>query len=147
MARGWRWADGARRCGVAVPRAAHREATAIGPWASISSFSRPGAALASTEASLALRVSNVPAPQVLAVNFDQVEGVEEHAGVVAAVADAVEARTPPGGAERGSWTGCKYTGLVRALPNGRRGQQAVTNADRRDANSAIWRRQFNRASR
>src|SRR5258707_4363371 len=32
------------------------------------------------------------APQVIAVKLDQVEGVQEHARVVAAIADAVEAR-------------------------------------------------------
>ena len=62
---------------------------------------RPGAAFARTDARVALRTASRDAPQVVAVQLDQVEGVEEDEGVVAAVADAVESAllcrrsTPP----------------------------------------------------
>ena len=60
-----------------------------------------GPALARTDASVALRTYERIAPQVVPVQLDQVEGVQEHAAVVAAVADAIELRrcrsrrTPP----------------------------------------------------
>jgi hypothetical protein len=53
---------------------------------------RPGAALARTEASVAFRTSRRVAAQVVAVQLDQVERIEEDAGIVAPVTDALEAR-------------------------------------------------------
>jgi hypothetical protein len=52
----------------------------------------PGSALASTDASVALADFERIAPKVVAVQFDQVEGIEECLAVMPSVADAVEGR-------------------------------------------------------
>jgi hypothetical protein len=49
----------------------------------------PGLALATIDASVALRTKRI-APQIVAVQFDQVEGVEEYAVVSAVVSDQIE---------------------------------------------------------
>jgi hypothetical protein len=55
---------------------------------------RPGAVRASRLAIVALRTASRIAPQVFAVKLDQVEGIEEDALVVPAIADAIERRDP-----------------------------------------------------
>jgi hypothetical protein len=55
---------------------------------------RPGAARFNSDASVALRVSNGLRRSV-AVQFDQVEGVEEDVAVMAALAQPLEHPRPP----------------------------------------------------
>jgi len=52
----------------------------------------PGAARAEQAGECRLAHSQRVAPQVVAVQLDQVKGIEEHARVVVPVADALEAR-------------------------------------------------------
>src|SRR5437763_1282219 len=64
----------------------------VGPSSSRCSLNRrPGAARASTLTRVALRTAS---GSVVAIEFDQVESIQEHVGVMAPVSDAIEARNP-----------------------------------------------------
>src|SRR5262245_61220238 len=66
-------------------------AKTVGPSPSMCSLNRmPGLALATIDASVALRTSKRITPQVVAVQLDEIEGVEEYALVSAVVPDEVE---------------------------------------------------------
>jgi hypothetical protein len=54
----------------------------------------PSRLLVTDEASLALRTFQRITPHVVAVQFDQVEGVQEHVPVMLAVADTLERCEP-----------------------------------------------------
>src|SRR4029450_5012200 len=66
-------------------------AKTVGPSPSICSLNRmPEWALATIDASVALRTSSGSRPHVVAIQLDQVEGVEEYALVSAVVTDEIE---------------------------------------------------------
>src|SRR6516225_5377980 len=66
-------------------------AKTVGPSPSICSLNRmPGWALATLDASVALRTSSGFAPQVVPVQLDEVEGIKKYAPVSAVMTDEIE---------------------------------------------------------